>query len=218
MPPTLNAAIRVVIADNHPLVIQALTRLFRSQGDVEVVASCRDGNETLLAVRQHAPDVVVLDPRLPGADGLEVIRQVRAMNEAIRVVVLTAVLSDDELVEMKGLGVSGLVLKGMAPELLIPCIRKAHAGEQWLEDGSVANALAKARRREADAKWPTASLTGREVEVVRLAATGVRNKEVARRLHISECTVKAHLSNVYEKLGLGSRLQLSLYARSEGIL
>ena len=106
----------------------------------------------------------------------------------------------------------------MAPELLIRCVRKAHAGEHCVEGGSIASALDKARRRDAEAKAPTASLTGREVEVVRLAATGVHNKEVARRLSISECTVKAHLSNVYEKLGLGSRLELSLYARSEGLL
>ena len=218
MPPTLSATIRVVIADNHPLVIQALTRLFRSQGDVEVVATCRDANDTLLAVPRHAPDVVVVDPRLPGADGLEVIRQIRAASSAVRVVVHTAALSDDELAEVKRLGVSGVVLKEMAPELLIRCVRKAHAGERCIEGGPIADAVTKARRRDAEAKAPTASLTGREVEIVRLAATGVHNKEVARRLSISECTVKAHLSNVYEKLGLGSRLELSLYARSEGLL
>jgi DNA-binding NarL/FixJ family response regulator len=205
--------IRVVIADNHPLVVQVLSRLFQAEGDLEVVASCREGNETVLAVRQHAPDVVVLDLRLSGADGLEVIRQIRATNDATRIVVHTARLTEDELLEVRRLGVNGVVLKEMPTQLLIRCIRKVHAGEQWIEGRPLACA-----RSPHKAEAPAPALTGREVEVLRLTATGVRNREVAHHLHVSECTVKAHLSNIYEKLGLGSRLELSLYARSEGLV
>ena len=109
-----------------------------------------------------------------------------------------------------------MVLKEMAPELLIRCIRKVHAGEPWIEGRSTASASGK--RSPCKAEALAASLTVREVEVFRLTATGVRNREVADRLHVSECTVKAHLHNIYGKVGLGSSLELSLYARSEGLV
>jgi DNA-binding NarL/FixJ family response regulator len=214
----LTSPIRIVIADPYPLVTRTLERLLSAERDFEVVATCHDASRTLLAVCDKAPDVVVLDPKLCPASGLEVVRQIRAADAAVRVVIHTAAMSDDEMAEARRLGVSGVVLKALGPELLLGCVRKAHAGERCIDGGSIADAVDRVRRRDAQARSAFSGLTGREAQVVRLAATGARNKDLAKQLRIAECTVKAHLSSAYEKLGVESRLELSVYAHSKGVL
>ena len=210
--------IRLVIADDHPLVLDGLERLFQADPDFTVVARCRDGDEALGAAREHRPDLLILDIRMPGRDGLAVLREVRKEQLPTRVVLLTAEVDEDAVVEALRLGARGIVLKEMAPHMLVQCVRKVHAGEQWIERRSFGRALDKMLRREAGAREMGRTLTPREIAITRMIAGGLRNKEVAEKLNISEGTVKIHLHNIYEKLALDGRLALSLYARDKGLL
>jgi DNA-binding NarL/FixJ family response regulator len=210
--------ITLVLADDHPLILDGIESLFQLEKDFTLVARCVDGEEALQAVRTHRPDVLVLDIRMPARDGLSVLREMKKEKLPTRAVLLTAALDEDELAEAVRLGVRGLVLKELAPKLLVQCIRKVHAGELWLEKRSVASALEKLLQREAGKQEIARVLTPREVEIVHQVAAGLRNKEIAERLFIGEGTVKIHLHNIYQKLGVDSRLKLTRYAQDKGLL
>jgi DNA-binding NarL/FixJ family response regulator len=210
--------IRLVLADDHPLILEGLESLFRLAGDLEIVERCVSGEEALLAVERLHPDVLILDLAMPGLDGLGVVREIRRRQLPTRVVILTAALNERATLEAVRLGVAGVVLKEMAPRLLIHCIRKVHAGERWVETRSVQAALEGVLQREAGIREATALLTGREIELIRMVAEGLRNREIAERLHISEGTVKSHLYNVYKKLGLENRVAVRRYAEEKGLI
>jgi DNA-binding NarL/FixJ family response regulator len=210
--------IRLVLADDHPLVVAGLENLFRLEHDFEVLASCADGDETVSALRRLRPDVLVLDLRMPGKDGLAVLRIMREEKIPTRVVILTAALDEEEVLEAIRLGARGMVLKEMAPRLLVECVRKVQAGEEWLEKRTANRALEKLMKREAGREEVSALLTPREFEMVQMVARGLRNKEIADRLFISEGTVKVHLHNIYEKLGVNSRVTLTLYAQGKSLV
>jgi len=210
--------ITLVIADDHPLILDGMENLFRLEKDFKVVARCLDGEETVKAVRKHKPDVLVLDIRMPGTDGLSLLRGMRKEKLSTRVVLLTGALDEDELAEAVRLGVRGLVLKEMAPKLLVQCIRQVHAGELWLEKRSVTSALEKLLQREAGQREVAQLLTPREIEIVKQVAAGLRNTEIAKKLFISEGTVKMHLHNIYQKLGVDSRTKLTRYAQEKGLV
>lgn len=210
--------IRIVIADDHPIVLDGLEQLFRLEEEFEIVARCTNGLQALEAVEQHRPDILILDLRMPQRSGLGVLRELKEKGTETRVVVLTAALDEDEVVDAIRLGVKGVVLKEMAPRLLVQCVRKVHEGGQWLEKDSIGKALEKMLNRPGSAPSGAGSLTPREVDVVRLVAEGMRNKEIADRLQISEGTVKIHLHSIYEKLQIGGRVELSVYARDRGIV
>jgi DNA-binding NarL/FixJ family response regulator len=129
--------IRIVLADDHPPILQGLALLLRQEPDLEVLAGCRDGEEALQAVRQFRPDVLILDILMPGKDGLAVLRELRQMELPTRVILLTAAIDEDNLLEAMRLGVGGVVLKEMAVQLLIQCVRKVYAGDQWLGRHSI---------------------------------------------------------------------------------
>ena len=209
--------ITLVLADDHPLILDGLENLLKVEQDFSVLARCSAGEETLEAVRQHQPDILVLDLRMPGMDGFQVLRSLKTTKIATRVVLLTAALDEEALVEVISLGVRGVVLKEMAPQLLVRCIRTVHAGGQWLEKQATTRALETLVRREAGLRHASAILTPRELAIVRAIATGSRNREIAERLNISEGTVKVHLHNIYQKLGVDSRLALMIYARENAI-
>ena len=211
-------AIRLVLADDHPLMLDGLESLFRGAGGFEVIARCRDGEETLQAVRQHKPDVLVLDLRMPRLSGVDVLRKMRAEGLATRVVVLTAVLDEDEVVEAVGLGVRGAVLKEMAPEMLLKCVRRVHDGGTWLERTAAGRALDRLGRGGGVHRVGVSSLTPREEEIVRLVARGLRNREIGERLGIGEGTVKVHLHHAYEKLGVETRTELLILLREKGLV
>jgi DNA-binding NarL/FixJ family response regulator len=210
--------IRLVLADDHILILHSLDLLLRQEPDFQVVACCRDGEETLHAVRQFRPDILLLDISLLEMDSLAVLRELRQAELPTRVVLLTAEVDEDNLLEAMRLGVGGLVLKELAVPLLIQCIREVHAGEQWLERGSVSRAVGKMLQREAGAREVAKILTPRETEIVRLVASGLRNKEIADKLALSEGTVKSHLHHSYEKLHVDSRIALLRYARAKGLV
>jgi DNA-binding NarL/FixJ family response regulator len=210
--------VSLVLADDHPIVLDGLERLFGVQEDFVIVARCRDGAETLRAVRQHRPDVLVLDIRMPEPDGLAILRELQGEGLPTRIVLLTAELDEDDVLEAVRLGVRGVVLKEMAPQMLVDCVRKVAAGEQWIERRSLTRALDRMLRREAGLREVTSVLTPREIEIVRLVAEGLRNQAIGERLNISEGTVKVHLHNIYEKLGIDGRVALTHYAREKGLL
>lgn len=211
-------AIRLVLADDHPLILDGLEQLFRVTPDFEVVERCVSGDEALRAVERHRPDVLVLDIRMPGMNGLEVVREIRARRLATQVVILTAALDESELLGAMRLGVGGVVLKEMAPRLLVQCIRKVNAGERWVENRSMREALERMLHREAGAQEAAGLLTPREIELVRMVAQGLRNREIGNQLNITEGTVKAHLHNVYKKLKVENRVDVRRYAEDKGLI
>jgi len=211
-------AIRLVLADDHPLILQALASLLRPEEGFEVVAACGHGVEALEAVRRHRPDILVLDLRMPGLSGLDVLRALAAEKLATRTILLTAMIRDDEMLEAIRLGIKGVLLKEMALASVVQCVRKVHAGENWLEKRSVARTLDKLMRRESGARDAAGVLTPRELEMVQMIGRGLRNKEIASQLSIGEQTVKVHLSRIYAKLGVDGRLALLRYAEDNGLL
>jgi two-component system nitrate/nitrite response regulator NarL len=209
--------IRVVLADDHVIVLDGLEQLFRLEPEFEVVARSTTAEAALKAVQEHRPDILVLDLVMPGHDGMWVLRELSELNLPTRTLLLTAHVEENRLVEAIRLGVWGIVLKEMAPRMLMECVRKVHAGEKWLEQQSVTRAMERMQKRESEIDRLTRLLTPRELEIVRLASEGLRNKEIGERLSITEGTVKIHLHNIYEKLGVTGRSQLILYATKHGL-
>ena len=210
--------VHLVLADDHPIVLDGLESLFRLEPDFQVVARCINGEETLVAVRRHRPDILILDLRMPRGDGLEILRTLRREKLPTKVVLLAAALEEDEILDALRLGVRGVVLKELAPQLLVECVRKVHAGEQWLEKQLSSRVLETLLRREAGGRAASSVLTPREIEIVRMVASGLRNRELARRLGVTEGTVKIHLHNIYKKLKVQSRVELVLHAQSNKLV
>lgn len=210
--------IRVVLVDDHPIVLQGLQHLFERHHEFSVVDTCSDAKRALAVVRAHAPDVLVLDLRMPGQSGLDLLRTLFNEQLACRTVLLTAAISDDQVLEAVRLGAAGLVLKESSPETLLECVRAVHRGEQWIDRDTVTRALSTVLDREAAEKEAAHSLTPREIEIVRMVAQGLRNRAIAERLSISEGTVKVHLHNIYEKFGVDGRLELLLAAQQKGLI
>ena len=209
--------IRIVLADDHPIVLEGLAQLFAAEPGFDVVARVTNGDEALASVRKHRPDVLILDLRMPGKDGMEVLREMRRAALPTRIVVLTAMDSSDLLQAIR-LGVQGVVLKDMATQLLVRAVREVHAGGKWIEKGIATRALDTLLDREGAAEGFGDTLTPREIEVARLTAKGHPNKIVAETLSITEGTVKLHLHHVYEKLHLDGRMALVRYLQGRGLL
>lgn len=209
--------ISLVLADDHPLILDALERLFALEKDLKVVARCVNGDETLKALRAHKPDVLILDIRLPEKDGIAVLEQIKKENLHAKVVILTAGIDEGQTVRALQLGARGIVLKDSAPPVLVQCIRKVHAGEQWFDQTVLGRTLERLLQRDAGRDQTGGVLTRRELEIVRNVVAGLQNKEVGQKLFISEGTVKVHLHSIYEKLGVDNRLQLVRYAREKGL-
>jgi DNA-binding NarL/FixJ family response regulator len=210
--------IRIVVADDHPFILDGLDQLFGGQPDCELVARCANGREALAAVERFRPDVLVLDVRMPQMDGIELLRKMHERQLRTKVVLLTASLDDARLPEAFALGASGLVLKESAPRLLVESVRQVANGAQSWNGQPIAGALRLVLQKEQNAGLGSSpALTPRELEVTRMVAAGLRNKEIALRLDITEGTVKFHLHGIYEKLEIDGRYALMTYARDHGI-
>lgn len=210
--------IRLVLADDHPIVLDGLENLFRLEPDFRVVARCVNGEECLAAVRRYEPDVLLLDIRMPRHDGLTVLRELSREEHTTKVVLLAAALEEEEVLEALRLGVRGMLLKELAPQMVVQCVRKVHAGGQWVEKQAFGRALDTLLRREAGEREAASVLTPREIEMVSMVARGLRNKEMSQRLSISEGTVKIHLHNIYRKLKVENRVELILYAQAKRLV
>lgn len=206
--------IDVVIADDHPIVLAGLTQLFRQQAGMRVVATCVNGLEALDAVRSHRPHILLLDLNMPKLDGLRVLRTLSAERIDVTTIVLTAEANAPDVSAARAAGARGIVLKELSPQHVIDCVRRAHAGSEWIEF------LGRAREAapEAGEHQESLGLTPRELELAGLVVSGLRNREIATQLGISEGTTKLHLYNVYKKLGVANRVELVLRMRSAGLL
>jgi DNA-binding NarL/FixJ family response regulator len=221
--------IRIVIADDHPIVRDGLRKLLMLEDDIQVVAEASDGREVLRAVQETDPDVLILDLRMPEMDGLSALQALQHLEKKTRVIVLTASEDKNEFVQAMKLGCSGIVLKQTAPDLIVKSIRKVYAGEIWLDTHTTAAVMRQfatpgdmlgaaggtgggnAKNRE------RSPLSQREREIVSLVAQGYKNREMAEKMFISEQTVKNHLHNIFDKLGVSDRLELALYAIHKGL-
>lgn len=210
--------IRLVLADDHPLILNGLENLFLLEKDFQILARCSDGMDALLAVRRHLPDILLLDLRMPGMNGLDIIKAIYQEKLPTRVVLLTAEIGEEEFLQAVRHGLSGLVLKEMGPQLLLQCVRKVFAGEKWMERHAAKQALERVLRRETGSRELSEMLSRREMDIVMMISRGLRNKEIAAKLFISTGTVKVHLHNIYEKLGVDGRLALLRYAQEKGLI
>jgi DNA-binding NarL/FixJ family response regulator len=205
--------IRIAFSDPQPLVLEGLGHVFRSQEGFEIVASCRTAAEALRALRQHRPDVLICELRLPDGSGIQVLEEIAAEGLPTRVILLTGAIRFSEMREASRLGVGGVVLKEMPAHTVAQCARKVYAGEPWVENRSAARALQKLFQDESEGG---SHLTRREREIALMIGRGLRNKDIAARLSITGNTVKAHLSHIYTKLGVDGRLALLRYVEDKG--
>ena len=208
----------LVLADDHPIILEGLEQLFRRDKDFQVLAACTNGEDAIAAVRTHRPDVLVLDVRMPGGDGLSVLKRVHEEHLPTRVVLLTASMNDDEVLQAMEQGVWGLVLKESAAVSLVDSVRKVSRGERALDQTLIVRALDRALERQSGIKEATEILSRREAEIVKMVAAGLRNKEIAAKLFIGEGTVKTHLHAIYRKLNVHGRVELTLYAQERGLV
>jgi two-component system nitrate/nitrite response regulator NarL len=211
--------IRVAVADDHPLMLDALEWLFKSQPDIVLVARCTSGAEAVAALVEHRPDILLLDLKMPGKDGFEVLRARIQADVPTQVVLLTGEVTERQTLEAIRLGIRGVILKDAPTSLLLQCIRTVHGGGQWFERQAVHTALSTMLKREYGAQLVTkAGLTQREIEIVQAVATGMRNKAIAKKLHVTEGTVKVHLHNIYEKLNVRTRVELVNMVREKSLV
>jgi DNA-binding NarL/FixJ family response regulator len=204
-------AIRIVLIDDHPMVLKGLEQLLQLNADFEIAATCGTAAEGLQAVEALRPDVLLLDLKLPGEDGLSVLRRLDPAKPPA-VVVVTASQDEDDLITAARLGARGIILKAMAPRVLEDCIRTVHAGGRALNVDGLDLADRLAQRQHVETELENV-LTPRELEIVRLVAARLDNQEMAERLSISVGTVKIHLHHVFDKLQLRGRHDLQLYLR-----
>ncbi|MBI3680760.1 MAG: response regulator transcription factor [Acidobacteria bacterium] len=222
--PREEKTIRVVIADDHPIVRDGMRKLLSLEDDIKVVGEASDGRQVLELLQEQEPDILLLDLRMPNLDGLSVLQSLQQSGRRTKVIVLTASEDKNEFVQAMKLGCSGIVLKQTATELITKSIRKVYAGEIWLDSHTTAAVMrqfavpgesmggainGKGRERS--------PLSTREREIVQLVAQGYKNKEMAEKMFISEQTVKNHLHNIFDKLGVSDRLELALYAIHKGL-
>ncbi|MEU6390450.1 response regulator transcription factor [Streptomyces sp. NPDC046939] len=212
-------SIRVVVADDQELVRSGFTMILEAQPDIEVVAEAGDGDEAVTAVLRHAPDVLLLDIRMPRADGLEAARRVCAQSTC-RVVMLTTFDLDEYVYEALYAGASGFLLKDVRRDDLVHAVRVVAAGDSLLAPSVTRRLVADLVRRGHRSATPPSltQLTARETETLRHLARGLTNAEIARTLHVSEHTVKTHVSNVLSKLGLRDRVQAVIRAYESGLV
>ena len=204
--------IRVLLADDHDVVRRGLTALLEGAEDISVVGAAADGAEAVTLSGEHLPDVVLMDLSMPGVDGVEATRRVMAERPDVRVVILTSFSDRDRILDALDAGAVGYLLKDAEPDELLRGVRAAARGESPLAP-KAAQAVLEARAESR----PTSELTAREREVLELLADGLANKQIARRLGIAEKTVKAHLTSVFQSIGVTDRTQAALWARSHGI-
>lgn len=195
---------RVLLADDHPMIGAALDVLLRGT-DYELIGRARSGSDALTEVRRLKPDLLLLDVNMPDGSGLDVLRELRAAGSAPAVVLLTAGMDDSQLLAADRLGPEGMVLKTSDPALLLECMEQVRKGERWA-DPEIAERTRLAKERAANAP----SLTPRERELVELVRQGLRNRDIAAQLGVTEGTVKVYLHAIFDKLGVDNRTELAM--------
>jgi two-component system, NarL family, nitrate/nitrite response regulator NarL len=214
--------IRIVIADDHPIFRDGLRRLLEAEPDLKVIGEASDGNDAVKLARQLKPDVMLLDLAMPRQPGLEALRDLSTGGaNGVKVILLTAAAEKHQIVEALQLGARGVVLKDSATQLLLKSIHTVMAGEYWVGREAVSNLVQYLRTQmqasNEESRQKKFGLTPRELEIVSAVVAGYSNKEIAEYFKISEDTVKHHLSNIFDKLGVSTRLELALFAVNQGL-
>jgi two-component system, NarL family, nitrate/nitrite response regulator NarL len=209
-------AVRILIADDHAIFRDGLRKLLESEPGFEVIGEAADGAEAARLVRQLQPDVLLLDLAMPRGSGLEALRELASAESRVCTILLTAAIEKKQILEALQFGARGVVLKEAATELLFRCIRSVMGGQYWVGRESVSSLVKTLRDLTPtpgeEARQKKFGLTPRELEIISAIVAGYSNKEIAQKFSISEQTVKHHLSNVFDKLGVSTRLELALFA------
>jgi DNA-binding NarL/FixJ family response regulator len=203
--------IRVLIADDHPIVRQGLEILINSQSDMILIGQATNGNEAVMLVKESKPDVVVMDLKMPVKNGLSAIEEIKKTELEIPILVLTSFPDDEMVICAIQLGANGVMLKDSPPEQLLNSIRDVVHGQSPLHP-SVAHKLMLKIQQSATLATASTLLTVREIDVLKCMAQGLSNREIALKLAISTRTVTTHVRNILDKLGLENRTQAALYA------
>jgi len=211
--------IKVLIVDDHQVVRQGLRTFLELQPDIVVIGEASDGQAAVEMVPKLQPDVVLMDLVMPVLDGIAATRQVKALNESLKVIALTSFTEDEKVFSAIQAGASSYLLKDVSPDALVDAIRAVHRGEARLHPDITRKLMEQVAQQATPSRQvlPEA-LTGRELDVVRLVAQGRSNHDIAQALVISEKTVKTHISNILGKLHLDDRTQLAIYALKQGLV
>src|SRR2546427_5125755 len=214
--------IRIVIADDHPIFRDGLRRLLEAEADLKVIGEASDGAEAVKLARQLKPDILLLDLAMPRHPGLEALRELSSgSGNSVRVISLPAAAEKNQIVEALQLGARGIVMKDSATQLLLKSIHTVMAGEYWGGRERVSNLVQYLRMlvqsSGEEARQKKVGLTPRALEIVSAVVAGYSNKEIAEYFKISEDTVKHHLSNIFDKLGVSTRLELALFAVNQSL-
>jgi DNA-binding NarL/FixJ family response regulator len=207
--------VRIVVTDDHPVFREGLIRLLETKPELQVVGAGADGDDAMKLVADHQPDLLLLDLAMPRMSGLEALKELRDAEVRARVILVTASIDRPDIVTGLQLGAQGVVVKASASEVLFKSIRAVMAGEYWVGPSRVSD-LATALRGLADPPKGVArkqfGLTPRELEIIGVILGGYSNNDIAAKFSISEKTVKHHLTNIFDKLGVSNRLELALFA------
>jgi two-component system nitrate/nitrite response regulator NarL len=213
--------VRILIADDHPIFRDGLKRLLESEGEFKVIGEACDGLEAVELARQLMPEVMLLDLAMPRRAGLDALRELMAQGISVRVILLTAAAEKEQIVQALQLGARGVVLKDSATQILLKSIQAVMSGQYWVGRESVSNLMQYLRTLMAPAvdysQRNRYRLTPRELEIVSAVVAGYANKEIASHFKISEDTVKHHLSNIFDKIGVSTRLELALFAVNQSL-
>jgi NarL family two-component system response regulator LiaR len=209
-------AIRVLVVDDQVIVREGICLLLDQIEGIEVVGEAGDGQEGVAQAEILNPDVILMDLVMPGMDGIEATRRITSARETARILVLTSFAGDDKVFPAIKAGALGYLLKDSAPADLVRAIHHVHQGRSSLDPVIAQKVLLELKRPSKRPPTPD-PLTDREIEVLRMVATGVSNLKIAEHLTITEATVRSHVSNILSKLHLANRVQATLYALQEGI-
>lgn len=208
-------SVRIVIADDHTIFRDGLRRLLEAEPELEVVGEAADGAEAVTQTHRLTPDILLLDLAMPRVPGMDALRELSAADEALKtkIIVLTAAVERLQIVQALQMGARGVVMKEAATQLLMKAIRTVMSGQYWIGREAVGDIVDFMRTNASGEKTPrNFGLTKREMEILAAIVAGLSNKEIARRFTLSEDTVKHHLTNIFDKVGVASRLELALFA------